>query len=398
MVRWSQKHPEDATPHIREYLESSHESQIIEAPRKELDKSDILTLPNLTWRPDLSPPGALLRADYRVVPFHSRDTELKDLYNWCHEDAPVLVRLYTGAGGMGKTRLALEVALRLQAEGWLAGFVQSKVIHAPDEVGELLVQKGGKVLAIVDYAETRQDLLGSLLRCLSATKTGPIRVILLARAALDWWESLKAEGEGVGELLMGPATRWHSLAPLARSRQERLASFHVASRAFAKYLHKKPEIEPPSLDHDFYNRILLVHSSALAAIAGVQVSGEDGILDHLLNIERQQWAHMALARDLPRSIIPGIGRAMALITLGGGVAGEEQAVSALRMLKFFAGYSNAVLIQVARLLHECYPGDRWIEPILPDLLGEHLIQREMEMGADELLDIVLAPRSKTDAE
>jgi hypothetical protein len=28
------------------------------------------------------------------------------------------------------------------------------------------------------------------------------------------------------------------------------------------------------------------------------------------------------------------------------------------------------------LLHETYPGTKWIEPILPDLLGEHLIQVE----------------------
>jgi hypothetical protein len=50
-----------------------------------------------------------------------------------------------------------------------------------------------------------------------------------------------------------------------------------------------------------------------------------------------------------------------------------------------------VLLAVAHLLHECDPGDRWIEPILPDLLGEHLVQREMENGADELLDLVLGP-------
>jgi len=51
------------------------------------------------------------------------------------------------------------------------------------------------------------------------------------------------------------------------------------------------------------------------------------------------------------------------------------------------------LTGVARLLHECYPGERWIEPLQPDLLGEHLAQRELEKGADELFDLVLGPRS-----
>jgi hypothetical protein len=68
-------------------------------------------------------------------------------------------------------------------------------------------------------------------------------------------------------------------------------------------------------------------------------------------------------------------------------------VAALRALRILADRDYGILVQVARLLHESYPGQRWIEPILPDLLGEHLIQREMEKGADELLDIVLGPRS-----
>jgi hypothetical protein len=85
---------------------------------------------------------------------------------------------------------------------------------------------------------------------------------------------------------------------------------------------------------------------------------------------------------------------MAVITLGGGAQGETEALEALRGLDFFADQPTAVLTAVARLLHECYPGERWIEPLQPDILGEHLAQRELEKeGADELLDLVLGPRS-----
>jgi hypothetical protein len=41
------------------------------------------------------------------------------------------------------------------------------------------------------------------------------------------------------------------------------------------------------------------------------------------------------------------------------------------------------------MLHELYPGERWIEPILPDLLGEHLCQEELEQDPDALLGLVL---------
>jgi hypothetical protein len=42
------------------------------------------------------------------------------------------------------------------------------------------------------------------------------------------------------------------------------------------------------------------------------------------------------------------------------------------------------------MLRQTYPDPKQgIEPIMPDLLGEHLVQRELEAGADELLDLVL---------
>jgi len=66
---------------------------------------------------------------------------------------------------------------------------------------------------------------------------------------------------------------------------------------------------------------------------------------------------------------------MAAITLGGGVDDEEKAVLAMRGLRFFHDEKESVLTGVARLLRETYPGEnRWIEPVMPDLLGEHLIE------------------------
>lgn len=105
------------------------------------------------------------------------------------------------------------------------------------------------------------------------------------------------------------------------------------------------------------------------------------------------WKTRTAYYGISPDIAAGIGRAMAVITLGGGVKGEAEALEVLRGLRFFADQSTNVLISVARLLHECYPGEHWIEPLHPDLLGEHLAQRELEAGADELLDLILGPRS-----
>jgi len=71
----------------------------------------------------LMPPGALLRADFEVVPFLYRIRELAELKKWCNAKPWFGLRLYTGAGGMGKTRLALELCEKLVEEHWRAGIL-----------------------------------------------------------------------------------------------------------------------------------------------------------------------------------------------------------------------------------------------------------------------------------
>jgi hypothetical protein len=340
-------------------------------------KESPLRLPSLEWRPDRSPPGALLRADYGVVPFHFRRSEIDDLERWCRFDEFLGIRLYTGAGGMGKTRLALEICRRLRAEGWQAGFVDAT--RSAEETWRDLVDIGGPRLLVVDDAETQSLLLKALLREIhTEADDAPIRLLLLARAALDWWEQLKTEEEGAGELLSGPATRWYTLQPLAFSVEDRAESYRIAAAAFAETLNREGTDEPPEgLEAEHYKRALLLHMSALAAIEGVDVKGEDDILDYILNHERQVWRRLADERNLPKEVVIGIGRAMAAITLGGGVEDEEKAVLAMRGLNFFRDATESTLVSVARLLRETYPGEnRWIDPVMPDLLGEHLIMRE----------------------
>ncbi|HEX6901107.1 MAG TPA: CHAT domain-containing protein [Thermoanaerobaculia bacterium] len=353
-----------------------------------------LILPRQSWKEKKDPPGALLRAEFGVVPFHGREEEMEDLRTWCLGEESARIRLYTGPGGMGKTRLALEAARTLRAEGWRTGFLEPEALNSPEEAWTKISRPGGKVLVVVDYAETRRDLLIPLLRGIYATDSGPYRVILLARAALDWWEQLKTERHGVGALLSGPATSRQSLAPLAFAVPERARSYELAANAFSERLAKPyPESLPGNLDADYFERVLLLHMSALIAVDGgkERVKGENGILDQILYRERRHWRERVKGAGLPSTFAKGIGRAMAAITMESGITNEEEAVDILRSLSFFDGQSTDVLIRTARLLHECYPGTRWIEPLLPDLLGEHLIDREMETGEDELFEVTLGP-------
>lgn len=356
-----------------------------------------LTVPVHPWRKDVDPPGALLRAQYCVVPFHRREKELGDLKEWCEDPSPVRVRLYTGPGGIGKTRLALEVALKMRDKGWWTGFVTNEAMRSPEKTWEALNRPEGKLLLIVDYAETNRPFLIPVLREMYRLDRGPVRLILLARAALDWWEQLKGEREGVGELLSGPATVRYSLKPLADSVDGRASSYTIAAEAFSQRLQTPPAETPEDLDADYFERVLLLHMKALIDMEGEErAKGEDHILDRILARERKFWETRSADHGISRDVATGIGRAMAVITLGGGVQGEDEALEVLRGLEFFKDQPAAALTAVARLLHECYPGERWIEPLQPDLLGEHLAQRELEKGADELFDLVLGPRSGGD--
>ncbi len=352
----------------------------------------MLRLPTMRWHPDRSPPGALLRPEFGIVPFQARELEIDDLATWCLDEKRVGVRLYTGAGGMGKTRLALELCLIMRDRGWEAGFVDAERSVASVEAWCELFARREPVLVAVDYAETRRELLRSLLRAAVRAENGPIRLLLLGRAALDWWDQLQMDGDGVGELLSGPVTARFTLAPVALTADDRLDAFHYAAWAFAQVLGQPvPTALPRDLEAPYYDRIQLLHLRALAAVESVEAQGEEGLLDFLLQRERRFWRAIAVERGLPTDLITGIGRAMAAVTLGGGVRNEEDARLLLSSLSFFEGQAPSVLFAVADLMHACYAGKLWIEPVQPTLLGEHLIERELETGSDELLNLVLGP-------
>src|SRR5204862_5048831 len=93
-------------------------------------------------------PAALLRPERKVVAFTGRAGELDELQQWCASDLARSVRALTGAGGVGKTRLAREVAARCAACGG-----QWRLVTAGDEAGAVADARAahsGRLLLIVD--------------------------------------------------------------------------------------------------------------------------------------------------------------------------------------------------------------------------------------------------------
>lgn len=127
-------------------------------------------------RPALSV-ARYLRAEEQVVPFRGRP-ELDELLAWCVTDGRVRVRLMTGDGGAGKTRLALRLCKELTANGWQPLWVYP---GREAQAAEAVREHGQPCVLAVDYAETRDSLRSMLSEVIADASAPDVRILLLAR-------------------------------------------------------------------------------------------------------------------------------------------------------------------------------------------------------------------------
>jgi hypothetical protein len=139
-----------------------------------------------------------LRPEEQVVPFRWR-SELDELLDWCTSGGHAEIRLVTGDGGSGKTRLALRLGDELAANGWQQLWVKRGSEH--EAVGAVHEMRRPCVL-MVDYAETRSELAGMLDEVAADEDGPPLRLILLARSAGEWWQLLLAMTEELTAALL----------------------------------------------------------------------------------------------------------------------------------------------------------------------------------------------------
>ena len=146
-----------------------------------------------------------LRPEAQVVRFWPRP-ELGVLREWCTGGGRLGVRLVTGEGGSGKTRLALQLAEEVTGDGWRVLWVE----RGQEGAAVSTVRAAGEpAVLVVDYAETRAGLAGLLADAEKATRDEDcpeLRVVLLARSAGEWWRQLVAWADyGLGQVLEGVA-------------------------------------------------------------------------------------------------------------------------------------------------------------------------------------------------
>ncbi len=354
-------------------------SEVMMALRGALRRAAV-TIPNLQWDSDVFSANALLRPEFAVVPFYGRAEVVADLLEWARSDRGLAVRLYTGAGGMGKTRLMIHCSQRLP-QGWNGGFLNREIIAKGWLPLDYIFERNDRLFIVLDYAETRAPEVEAVVRrALMRTGEQRVRIVLLARAVGDWWRDLKTLGQGVGDVLSGPATMELRLAPVARHPEQRRDLFDSAARTFAAVLPDSTiPSESPTLEGKHYDRVLYVLLTALAAVQGEVVKEEEELLDSAQRRE-QRFLDDGIV-DAGYGSLRGrpILQCAAVATMAGRAASRAEAVRLISAAPLLKGQPDAVVYAVAELLHRLYPGEEaWLQGMQPDLLGEHLVERALE--------------------
>ncbi|MGV9267591.1 tetratricopeptide repeat protein [Kitasatospora sp. NPDC003701] len=353
---------------------------------------------------DLDSPAALLRADTEAVAFHGRDQELADLHAWCTTDpAKVAIRVVTGPGGQGKTRLARRLTDALSREDWVTGHLRSDLTDhdAPPDLAALSTAL--PLLLVVDYAETRPRLLRRLVTHLHTTRHR-VRLLLLARSDGEWRTDTLSATPPVRRLLASaPVIPLGPLRPAGRPVQDRNIDFRNAVRDLARLLPRIPSVPDhdwaalagsvrptDDLSHPRYDNALTLQLTALVALLQqgprpATATPGDPAEKILLEHEERFWTDSAQA--------PGFELGLDTTTLRTAVAvaalcGAATSTSAALVLATVPGLPADRTPRTAAWLARLYPADpdRYWGSLQPDRIAEYhaaraLTRRDLELPA-----------------
>jgi hypothetical protein len=302
----------------------------------------------------------------------------------------------------------IEVAARLQQLGWSTVFVGHgggtiSAIPQSDALRALIHGKKnrGPLLVVADRAENQPAEVTWLAECFKdrETKTGtPGRIVLLARNAGEWWRNLYGwDSKAVSELF-GVDKKLGDVMPMTEGRLTpalRIQHFIAAAEAFDRHLRiadptqkERPPFVPSQhqllriKDGDDSERPMSIHLHALLQLKGIDsLMSTPELLDNILALEHGYWQRV-LERDIIASNC--MDRMVSQVTMVDGTGDQANARS---LLSADVAYPPATLIPFERRLGAITAlyGDAagGIEPLEPDLLGEHHVAQRAEWGLVE---------------
>ncbi len=114
----------------------------------------------------------------RLTNLIGRQQELQQLRDWADSESSISIRVIHGQSGVGKTRLAFELADLLRNEGWEAG----QLLMSDVSTGYRFGKHG--VLLVIDNPEQQSEAVKHLLQAISNAQLPPVplRILLLSRS------------------------------------------------------------------------------------------------------------------------------------------------------------------------------------------------------------------------
>jgi hypothetical protein len=331
----------------------------------------------------------LLATRYEIVDFAGREGELRDLTAWrVASTSEVGVMLIHGAGGQGKSRLAAEFARACADDGWEVRAARHRTdvpVHVPGETVaardlDSRAKTGhGGLLLVVDYADRwpYTDLVSLLEDQTTGYYTGgPVRVLLLARSAGAWWETLAHKFERVG--LDAHERALHAVAADASTRGK---LFTRACERFGELLgvdDAESVPVPDDLATDPYGLILNVHMAALASVdaharGDTAPSDVAALSDYFLRRERAHWQTL-YERDT-HSGVPAnrMARVVYCATLLGPLSYDGALAVIDRGGLGLPAQSPMELLDAHGDVYPSVDSHTVLEPLYPDRLGEDFL-------------------------
>lgn len=353
-------------------------------------EKDPLSIPKRTWDANFSPPGALLRAEFGIVPFYGRMAELETLGTWLNDSAPVGVMLVTGRGGSGKTRLAIETCLFAEKQDFHAGFFSFSA--AAFSYLQLFQSQREPTLVVIDYAETqRADLPKILEAMISAGQNGhpPLRLLLLARGAGDWWTELKTAHSEVNELLQSGATNRLRLGSVTKDEEETRITYQQALKAFSDELNSSHDIKDDEPTIVASREILVTHAKALLKVLGEAETPNDEfqVFEFLLNRERRFWHRQLAARRVDTAFLPVFEKMVAGITLQQGLSDMDHLDRLVVRVRDTHRLDARTAISLRSVMTDTYGSAAGVDPLQPDPLGEHLLTHHLTREIEDLASL-----------